>query len=60
MRGNLVRAGRFTVTGDVGVLACPFVAAPRMIGAGDLVEVGIGQLAMHTVDKRAKFAGIDE
>jgi len=34
------------------------VAAPRVVGGDDFLEVGIGQIAVDAVDKGAEFAGI--
>ena len=46
--------------GHVGVLARVLVAAPGVVGAGDLRDVVVGQLAVHAVDHRAELAGVDE
>ena len=46
--------------GHVGVLARVLVAAPGVVGAGDLRDVLVGQLAVHAVDHRAQLAGVDE
>ena len=36
------------------------VAAPGVIGGGDLVEVGIGEFAVDAVNEGAEFASVDE
>ena len=36
------------------------VAAPGVVGAGDLGDVFVGQLAVDAVDERAELAGVDE
>ncbi len=51
---------RLAEAGHVGVLARVLVAAPGVVGAGDLRDVGVGQLAVHAVDHRAELAGVDE
>ena len=46
--------------GHVGVLARVLVAAPSVIGAGDLRDVLVGQLAVHAIHHRAHLARVDE
>ncbi len=31
-----------------------------MVGGGDFLQVGVGQLAVDAVDEGAEFAGVDE
>jgi len=36
------------------------VTPPRVVGGGDFLQVGVGQLAVNAVDEGAEFAGVDE
>ena len=60
MRGDFGGGGGFAEAGDVFVFARAFFSPPRVIGGGDVVEVGVGQLAVDAIDEGAEFAGVDE
>ena len=53
---DLLGGGGFAETRYVGVGAATFVAAPGVVGADDLVDVGLGQLTVDAIDERAEFA----
>ncbi|OPZ02426.1 MAG: hypothetical protein BWZ09_02555 [Alphaproteobacteria bacterium ADurb.BinA305] len=48
---DLLDRRRLAEAGHIGVLPRLGVAAPSVVGAGDLLDVFEGQLAMHAVDE---------
>ena len=46
--------------GTSSYLPASFVAAPGVVGVGDLLDVVVGQFAVDAVDQRAQLAGVDE
>lgn len=72
MCGDVCGSGRFAETGFIRITGIQNVfsliveefgyciPSPRMIGSGDSVDVRIGKFAMHSIDKGAEFAGVDE
>src|SRR5215213_7333420 len=60
MLTNVVELRCFAEAGHIGVLARVLVTAPSVIGAGDLREILIGELAMYPVYQGAHLAGVDE
>lgn len=50
----------FAEASHVFVFPRTFITTPRMVGGGDLVEIDIGQLAMHTIDQGSEFARVYE
>src|SRR5579864_3539367 len=57
---DVLQRGAFAEAGRVGIHARVLVAAPGVVGAGDLRDVGIRQLAVYTVGHGAELAGVDE
>src|SRR3990172_4160069 len=57
---DVLQFGALAEAGHVGVLARILVAAPGVVGAGDLRDVGIKQLAVHAVGHGAELARVDE
>jgi len=60
VRGDFGGGGGFAEAGDVGVATGPRYSPPCMVGGDDLLEVGVGQLAVVAVDERPHFPRIDE
>src|SRR5438128_146099 len=60
MIADIVERGRLAEAGHVRVLARVLVAAPGMIGAGDLCDVLVAQFAMHAINQHSHLACVDE
>ena len=60
MLADVVDLGSFAEPGHVGVLARVPVAAPGVVGARDLGQVLVGQLAVYPVHHRTHLSRVDE
>src|SRR5690606_1948187 len=57
---DLFEGGAFAETGDIGVLPGLLLAAPGMVGIGDLLNIGLTELSPGAVHQGAHVAGVDE
>lgn len=57
---DLGGGGRFAKPRHIFVAAIAVNSPPTVVGAADLLQVGLQQLPVHPIDQRAEFAGIDE
>src|ERR1035437_4615081 len=57
---DLVEPGGLSEAGDVRVFGRVGIAAPGVVGAGDLGDVGVGQFAVSSIGHRAELSGVDE
>src|SRR5690625_4434652 len=57
---DLFEGGAFAETGDIGVLPGVLLAAPGMVGIGDLLDIGLTELTPGAVHQRAHLTGINK
>src|SRR5690606_32580478 len=57
---DLFEGGAFAETGDIGVLPGLLLAAPGMVGIGDLLNIGITEFSPGAVHQGAHITGVDK
>ncbi len=60
MLTDVVELYSFAEAGDIGVISCVLVTAPRVVGSSDLGYVVITQFAVNTVNQRSHLPSVDE
>ena len=60
MRGDFGGGGGFAEARDVFVFARAFISPPCVVGSGDFLQIGVGQLAVNAVDEGAEFPRVDD
>src|SRR5258708_14661453 len=56
----LIQRCRFAETGYVDVPTCILVSTPRVVGSGDLCDVGFRKLPVNTIYQRAHLSCVYE